>query len=401
MQEAIIYDHLRTPRGKGRPDGALHSVTPVRLLAQVLRALRERNGFDAALVEDVIAGCGSPVGEQGSAIGRTASIVAGYPDSVPGQQIHRYCASGLEAVNQAAARVIAGHCELLIACGVESMSRVPIGSSGAAWSSDPAVAYDIHFVPQGISADLIASLHGHTREQADAYAVESQRRAAHAWERGYFDCSVVPVVDEIGQVLLEKDELLRPATSLEGLAKLPAAFENLGAAGFDVQAILRFPEVEKINHIHTAGNSSGIVDGAGGVLIGTAEIGKKLGLRPRARIRACASVGSNPTLMLTGPTPSALGALRKAGMDKSDIDLFELNEAFASVVMLYMEQMDIPHEAINVNGGAIAMGHPIGATGAMILGIALDELERRGLGTALVNLCVGSGMGTATIIERL
>jgi acetyl-CoA C-acetyltransferase len=401
MHEALIYDHVRTPRGKGRTDGSLHSVSPVRLLAQVLQALQKRNGFDAALVEDVVAGCGSPVGEQGSAIGRSALIMAGYPDTVPGQQIHRYCASGLEAVNQVAAKVIAGHCEFMIACGVESMSRVPIGSSGAAWSSDPSLAYNIHFVPQGISADLIASLHGHTREQADAYAAESQRRAAHAWEQGYFDGSIVPVVDEIGQVLLDKDELLRPSTTPEVLAKLPAAFDKLGAAGFDAQARLRFPEVESINHIHTAGNSSGIVDGAGGVLIGTPEIGEQLGLSPRARIRACASVGSDPTLMLTGPTPSAKRALQKAGMNKGDIDLFELNEAFASVVMLYMEQMDIPHQQINVNGGAIAMGHPIGATGAMILGIALDELERRGLGTALVNLCVGSGMGTATIIERI
>jgi len=401
MHEALIYDHVRTPRGKGRPDGSLHSVSPVRLLAQVLQALQKRNGFDAALIEDVVAGCGSPVGEQGSAIGRSALIMAGYPDTVPGQQIHRYCASGLEAVNQAAAKVIAGHCDLMIACGVESMSRVPIGSSGAAWSSDPSLAYDIHFVPQGISADLIASLHGHTREQADAYAAESQRRAAYAWEQGYFDGSILPVVDEIGQVLLDRDELLRPSTTTEVLAKLPAAFEKMGAAGFDLQAGLRFPEVAKINHIHTAGNSSGIVDGAGGLLIGTAAMGKQLGLSPRARIVACASVGSDPTLMLTGPTPSAKRALQKAGMDKGDIDLFELNEAFASVVMLYMEQMDIPHEQINVNGGAIAMGHPIGATGAMILGTALDELERRGLGTALVNLCVGSGMGTATIIERM
>jgi acetyl-CoA C-acetyltransferase len=401
MHEAIIYDHVRTPRGKGIPDGSLHSVSPVRLLAQVLEALQKRNDFDAGLIEDVVAGCGSPVGEQGSAIGRSALIMAGYPDHVPGQQIHRYCASGLEAVNQAAAKVIAGHCDLMIACGVESMSRIPIGSSGAAWSSDPSLAYGIHFVPQGISADLVASLHGHTREQADAYAAESQRRAAHAWEQGYFNGSVVPVVDEIGQVLLAKDELLRPSTTTEVLAKLPPAFEKMGEVGFDVQAMLRFPQVEKINHIHTAGNSSGIVDGAGGLLIGTPGIGDQLGLTPRARIRACASVGSDPTLMLTGPTPSARRALEKAGMDKGDIDLFELNEAFASVVMLYMEQMDIPHEQINVNGGAIAMGHPIGATGAMILGIALDELERRGLGTALVNLCVGSGMGTATIVERL
>ena len=401
MNEALIFDHVRTPRGKGSPKGSLHSVSPVRLLAQVLISLRERNGLDTRLVEDVIAGCGSPVGEQGSAIGRSALVAAEYPVSVPGQQIHRYCASGLEAVNQAAAKVVSGQCELVIGCGVESMSRVPIGSSGAAWSSDPSLAYGIHFVPQGISADLIATLHGYSRGDADAYAVESQRRAAAAWDNGYFDQSVVPVIDEIGMPLLARDELVRPGTTMEVLAKLPPAFEAMGNMGFDRQAILRFPEVETIVHIHTAGNSSGIVDGAGGALVGTAEMGKKLGLRPRARIRACATVGSDPTLMLTGPTPSAHRALEKGGMSKADIDLFELNEAFASVVLLYMEEMDIPFDQINVNGGAIAMGHPIGATGVMVLGTALDELERRGLGTALVNLCVGSGMGTATIIERL
>ncbi len=401
MNDAYIFDHVRTPRGKGRPDGALHSVSPTRLLAQVLVALRDRNALDTALVEDVIAGCGSPIGEQGSAIGRTALIMAGYPGSVPGQQIHRYCASGLEAVNQAAAKVASGQCELLIACGVECMSRVPIGSSGAAWSADPSVAYHNYFVPQGIAADLIATLHGHQREDVDAYAVESQRRAAQAWDEGRFSASVIPVVDEIGLTLLERDEHLRPSTTLESLAKLPPAFEKMGAAGFDTQAILRFPEAGSIRHVHTAGNSSGIVDGAGGVLVASLEQGRALGLEPRARIRACASVGSDPTLMLTGPTPSAQRVLAKAGMDKGDIDLFELNEAFSSVVLLYMEEMDIPHDRINVNGGAIAMGHPIGATGVMVLGTALDEIERRGLGTALVNLCVGSGMGTATIIERV
>jgi len=401
LTEALIFDNVRTPRGKGRPDGALHSVSPVRLLAQVLAALRDRNQFDAGLVEDVIAGCGSPVGEQGSAIGRSALIAAGYPDTVPGQQIHRYCASGLEAVNQAAAKVISGQCDLVIACGVESMSRVPIGSSGGAWSSDPSVAYDIHFVPQGISADLIATLQGFSRADLDAYAVESQRRAAMAWEKGYFDRSIVPVLDEIGLQLLARDELIRPSTNMEVLAKLKPAFAAMGDIGFDQQAILRFPEAEKIKHVHTAGNSSGIVDGAGGALLANAETGNRLGLRPRARIIACASVGSDPTLMLTGPTPAAQRALKKAGMARADIDLFELNEAFSAVVLLYMREMDIAHEDINVNGGAIAMGHPIGATGVMVLGIALDELERRGLGTALVNLCVGSGMGTATIIERV
>lgn len=401
MIEAYIFDHVRTPRGKGRPNGALHSVSPVNMLAQVLISLRERNELDTALVEDVIAGCGSPIGEQGSAIGRSAVLAADYAVTTPGQQIHRFCSSGLEAVNLAAAKIVSGQCDLVVACGVESMSRIPIGSSGGAWSSDPSLAHEIYFVPQGISADLIATQHGFSRTDVDAYAAESQRRAGSAWDKGYFDRSVIPVVDEIGMTLLDRDEAMRPATTVEDLAKLPAAFVGQGDMGFDQQAILKFPEVEKIEHIHTAGNSSGIVDGAGGALIGTAEMGKKLGLTPRARIRSCASVGTDPTLMLTGPTPSAQKALEKAGMKKSDIDLFELNEAFASVVLLYMDEMDIPHEQINVNGGAIAMGHPIGATGVMIMGTALDEMERRGLGTALVNLCVGAGMGTATIIERV
>jgi len=401
MCEAYIFDHLRTPRGKGRPDGALHPVSPVDLLAQVLINLRDRNGLDTALVEDVIAGCGSPIGEQGSAIGRSACLAADYACNVPGQQIHRFCSSGLEAVNLAAAKVVAGHCDLVIACGVESMSRIPIGSSGGAWSSDPSLAYKIHFVPQGISADLIATLHGFSREDLDAYAVESQRRSAAAWEHGYFRQSVVPVVDSIGLPLLESDEAIRPGTSMESLARLPPAFTAIGDMGFDQQAILKYPVVEKIDHVHTAGNSSGIVDGAGAALIGSAAMGEKLGLEPRARIRACASIGTDPTLMLTGPTPSAQLALKKAGMQRSDIDLFELNEAFASVVLLFMQEMSVPHEQINVNGGAIAMGHPIGATGVMILGTLLDEMERRDLGTGLVNLCVGAGMGTATIIERL
>lgn len=401
MSEAYIYDHLRTPRGKGRPDGGLHSVSPVNMLAQVLAQLRDRNSLDTALVEDVIAGCGSPIGEQGSAIGRSACLAADYASTVPGQQIHRYCSSGLEAVNLAAAKVTSGQCELVIACGVESMSRIPIGSSGGAWSSDPSLAYKIHFVPQGISADLIATLHGYSRENVDAYAAQSQQRAAAAWENGYFERSVFPVVDEIGMPLIEKDEAIRPGTTPESLGKLPAVFTRLGEMGFNQQAILKFPQIEKIEHVHTAGNSSGIVDGAAGALIGSAAMGEQLGLKPRARIRSCASVGTDPTLMLTGPTPSAQIALRKAGMERPDIDLFELNEAFASVVLLFMDEMDVPHEQINVNGGAIAMGHPIGATGVMILGTVLDELERRGLGTALVNLCVGAGMGTATIIERI
>jgi len=400
MRDAYIYDHVRTPRGKARADGALHSVSPVNLLAQVLASLRDRNDLDTSLVEDVIAGCGSPIGEQGSAIGRSAVLAADYADTVPGQQIHRYCSSGLEAVNLAAAKISAAQCELIVACGVESMSRIPIGSSGGAWSSDPELAHKIHYVPQGVSADLIATIHGYSRDDLDEYAVASQRRAAHAWEEGRFNGSVSPVVDEIGRVLLDKDEAIRPQTDMEGLGKLPPAFTGLGDLGFDQQAILKYPQLEKIDHSHTAGNSSAIVDGAGAVLIGSEDIGAVLGIKPRARIRSCASVGTDPTLMLTGPGPSARIALDKAGMDRTDIDLFELNEAFASVVLLFMEELDIPHEQINVNGGAIAMGHPIGATGTMILGTALDELERQEQATALVNLCVGAGMGTATIIER-
>ena len=401
MRDAYIFDHVRTPRGKGRPDGALHTVSPVNLLAQSLTHLRERVDLDTTLVEDVIAGCGSPIGEQGSAIGRSAVLAADYAQSTPGQQIHRYCSSGLEAVNLAAAKISSEQCELVVASGVESMSRIPIGSSGGAWSSDPELADKIHFVPQGIAADLIASLHGYSREDLDRYAAASQQRAAQAWEDGRFDGSVGPVVDEIGTLLLSKDEAIRAATSQESLGKLKPVFAELGKLGFDQQAILKYPQLDSIDHVHTAGNSSGIVDGAAAALIGSAEMGERLGIKPRARIRSCASVGTDPTIMLTGPTPSARIALEKAKMSRSDIDLFELNEAFASVVLLFMEELDIPHEQINVNGGSIAMGHPIGATGVMILGTALDELERRGQGTALVNLCVGAGMGTATIIERL
>lgn len=401
MQDAYIYDHIRTPRGRARPDGALHSVSPVNLLSQVLAALRDRNELDTSLVEDVIAGCGSPIGEQGSAIGRSAALAADYDLAVPGQQIHRYCSSGLEAVNLAAAKVGSGQCDLIVACGVESMSRIPIGSSGGAWSSDPELADKIHYVPQGVSADLIATIHGFTRTDLDQYAMASQHRAAAAWEERRFNGSVCPVRDEIGELLLEKDEAIRPGTDMEALGKLPPAFAGAGELGFDRQAILKYPQLARIEHVHTAGNSSGIVDGAGAALIGNAGIGEALGLKPRARIRSCASVGTDPTLMLTGPTPSARIALDKARMARRDIDLFELNEAFAAVVLLFMEEFDVPHEQINVNGGAIAMGHPIGATGVMTLGTALDELERRGLSTALVNLCVGAGMGTATIIERL
>ena len=401
MTDAYIFDHVRTPRGKAKPSGALHSVTSVELLGQVLQQLRDRNGLDTALVEDVVAGCGSPVGEQGSAIGRAACLYADYSITCPGQQVNRFCSSGLEAVNIAAAKVMAGQCDLTIGCGVESMSRIPIGSSGGAWSSDPSLAYKIHYVPQGISADLIATRNGISRADLDLYSVESQRRASHAWDQGYFDRSVFTVVDDIGLPLLSRDEYIRAGTQFEDLARLPSAFEAMGANAYDAQALLKFPEVERISHVHTAGNSSGLVDGAGGVLIGSKEMGEALGLKPRARIRSFASIGSDPTEMLTGPTPAALLALKKAGMDSTDIDLFELNEAFAAVVLVFMDEMNIVHDRINVNGGSIAMGHPIGATGAMILGTVLDELERQDKSTSLINLCVGAGMGTATIIERV
>jgi acetyl-CoA C-acetyltransferase len=402
MTEAYILDHLRTPRGRGKPDGALHAVTPIQLLTQVLAALRDRNGLDTALVEDVIIGCVSPVGEQGANIARLAVLHAGYEQGVPGKQLNRFCASGLEAVNSAAALVMSGQADLVVAGGVESMSRVPMGSDGGAMATDPQVAWNSYFVPQGIGADLIATLHGISREDCDRYALESQRRAARAWQQGRFDRSVIPVRNRLGQIVLERDEHMRPDTTAEGLAALRPAFEMPGRqAGFDSVAIQRYPEVEAIRHVHTGGNSSGIVDGAAAVLVASRPMAEKLGLAPRARIRAFASVGSEPTIMLTGPAPSAARALAKAGMARGDIELFELNEAFASVVLRFMQQLDVPHEQINVNGGAIAMGHPLGATGAMVFGTLLDEMERRELGTGLVNLCVGAGMGTATILERV
>ena len=402
MTDAYIYDHVRSPRGRGRSDGSLHEVTPVDLTSQVLTQLRERNDLDTSKLDDVVLGCTAPVGEQGAVIARTALLNADYAESVPGKQLNRFCASGLEAVNTAAGQVMAGQSDLTIGGGVECMSRVPMGSDSGAMHADPAIAYKIYFVPQGIGADLIASKWGFSREDVDAYAVESQRRAAHAWDNGYFEGSVVPIKDHIGMTLLDKDEHIRPGTTVEDLAGLKAAFEVPGEqAGFDAVALQKYPEVEAINHVHTAGNSSGIVDGAAAVLVGNKEIGDALGLQPRARIKGFASIGTDPTIMLTGPAPSAEKVLKRCGMTTDDIDLFELNEAFASVVMLYMQLLDIPHDKINVNGGAIAMGHPLGATGAMILGTVLDELERRDLNTALINLCIGGGMGTATIIERV
>lgn len=402
MADAFIYDHVRTPRGRGKADGALHEVTPIELSRQVLNALRARNNLDTSLVDDVVLGCVAPVGEQGANIARVAAIHAGYDQSVPGKQVNRFCASALEAVNSAAAQIMAGQSDMAIGGGVESMSRIPMGADGGAWPVDPQVAFHSYFVPQGISADLIATRYGFSRQDLDAYALESQKRAAHAWDSGYFDKSVLPVVDSIGEVLLSRDEHMRPDTTMESLGGLRVAFEVPGQqAGFDSVAIQRYPDVETIHHVHTGGNSSGIVDGAAGVLLGTAEIGKRAGLTPRARIRGFASTGSEPTIMLTGPSYATEKVLKRAGMSVSDIDLFELNEAFASVVLRYMQKLNISHDIMNVNGGAIAMGHPLGATGAMILGTVLDELERRDLNTALVTLCIGAGMGTATIIERV
>ena len=400
--EAFIYDHVRTPRGRGRADGALHTVTPVNLAAQALAALATRNSLDTTLLDDVVLGCVTPVGEQGANIARTAVLHAGFAESVPGKQLNRFCASGLEAVNTAAAQVMSGQSDLVVGGGVESMSRVPMGADGGAWPIDPAVAWPLYFVPQGISADLIATIDGYSREQVDAYALESQRRAAHAWQQGWFAGSIVPVRDLLGEVLLARDEYMRPQTTAADLAGLKPAFVVPGEqGGFDAVALQRYPAVEAIRHVHTAGNSSGIVDGAAAVLVGSKGMARKLGLKPRARIRAFASIGSEPTIMLTGPAAASRKALKRARMAPGDIDLWEINEAFSAVVLRYLRDMQLDPARVNVAGGAIAMGHPLGATGAIVLGIVLDELERRGLSTALVTLCIGAGMGTATIIERV
>jgi len=402
MTDAYIFDHVRSPRGRGRSNGALHEVKPIDLAAQVLASLRDRNELDTSKVDDVVFGCVMPVGEQGSCVTRLAVLNADYDQTVPGKQINRFCASGLEAINSAAAQVMSGQSDLTIGGGLESMSRVPMGSDSGAMHADPAFAYKSYFVPQGIGADLIATKYGFSREDVDAYAVESQRRATNAWDNGYFDNSVIPIQDRIGVTLLDKDEHIRPGTTFEDLAGLKAAFEIPGEqAGFDSVALQKYPELEAINHVHTGGNSSGIVDGSAAVLIGSKDMGDALGLKPRVRIKGFASIGTDPTIMLTGPAPSAEKVLKRCGMTTDDIDLFELNEAFASVVMLFMQKLGIDHDRINVNGGAIAMGHPLGATGTMIFGTVLDELERRDLNTALINLCVGGGMGTATIIERV
>jgi len=402
MTEAFIYDHVRSPRGRGKQGGSLNAVTPINLVTQVLQALRDRNELDTAILDDVILGCVSPVGEQGANIARVGAIMADYAQSVPGKQINRFCASGLEAVNSAASQVMSGQSDAVVGGGVECMSRVPMGSDGGAMAIDPQTAYKTYFAPQGIGADLIATLHGFSRHDVDAYALESQKRAAHAWQNGYFARSVIPVRDHLGDVVLDHDETVRADATMESLGSLNPAFAMMGdQAGFDDVAIQKYPQVEAIDHVHTAGNSSGIVDGAAAVLVGSREAGERMGLKPRARIRAFASIGSEPTIMLTGPAPASQKALKRAGMSPADIDLWELNEAFASVVLLYMRLLEVPHDRINVNGGAIAMGHPLGATGAIVLGTLLDEMERRDLSTGLVTLCIGAGMGTATIIERV
>lgn len=402
MPEAYVYDHVRTPRGRGKKDGALHQVPAVRLAAHTLEAIRDRNGLDTKSVDDVVLGCVDPVGEAGGDIARAAVFAAGYDNSVPGMQINRFCASGLDAVNMGASQVMAGQHDLVITGGVESMSRVGLGASGGAWPIDPQVAVPSYFMPQGVSADLIASKYGFSRDDVDAYAVESQKRSKHAWDKGYFDKSVVPVKDINGITLLKQDEHMRPETNMQSLASLNASFELMGSmGGFDGVAVDAHPDVEKVNHVHHAGNSSGIVDGAAAVLIGSRTAGKRSGLKARARIRAFANIGSEPALMLTGPVDVTEKLLKKSKMSFDDIDLIEINEAFASVVLRYLQAFDLDPKKVNVNGGAIAMGHPLGATGAMILGTVLDELERRDLNTALVTLCIGAGMGTATIIERV
>ena len=402
MAEAFIYDAVRTPRGRGRKDGALHEVTPMELAVTALRAIRDRNRLDTALVDDVVLGVVDPVGEQGACIARVAALCADYADSVPGVVVSRFCASGLEACNQAAAQILSGQSDLVVGGGVESMSRIPMLSSGGAWPADPQVALKTYFVPQGVSADMIATLWDYSRADVDRFAVESQRRANLAWDSGAFDRSIVPVTDRNGLTILDRDEHMRPGTTLDSLAALKPSFQEIGEQhGFDAVILQRYPEVERVTHVHHAGNSSGIVDGAAAVLIGSQAAGLRAGIRPRARIRAFATIGSEPAIMLTGPSYAAERALQRAGMRASDIDLFELNEAFAAVVMRFMDLMQVPHDKINVNGGAIAMGHPLGATGAMILGILLDELERRDLNTGMATLCVGAGMGIATIIERV
>lgn len=401
MSEAFVYDAIRTPRGKGKKDGSLHEVKPVNLLAGLLSELQRRNDLDTAAVDDVVMGVVSPIGEQGSVLPKVAALKAGWDWRCSGVQLNRFCASGLEAVNMAAMKVKSGWEDLVVAGGVESMSRVPIGSDGGAWAQDPETNSATLFVPQGIGADLIATLNGFTRADVDAFALESQKRATAARAAGHFGHSVVAVKDTLGQTILAQDEFIKPGTTMEGLGGLKPAFEQLGAMGFDAVALQRYPQVERIHHVHHAGNSSGIVDGAAAMLIGSEAAGKQHGFTPRARIVAVALSGADPTIMLTGPMPAARKALAKAGLSIDQIDLFEVNEAFAAVPMKFMQEMGVPHEKVNVNGGAIAMGHPLGATGAMILNTLIDELHRTGKRYGLVTLCVGGGMGIATIVERV
>ena len=399
--EAYIFDAVRTPRGRGKKDGALHSVKPITLLTTVLKALQERNSLDTAQVDDIVMGCVTAVGDQGADIAKTAALAADWDEVVAGVTLNRFCASGLEAVNLAAMKVRSGWEDLVVAGGVEGMSRVPMGSDGGAWATDPATNLHTGFMPQGIGADLIATLEGFSREDVDGFAVKSQQKAANAWEKGYFSKSIVPVTDQNGVMILDRDEHVRGNTTVESLSSLKPSFQMMGEMGFDGVAREKYHYVEKINHVHHAGNSSGIVDGATALLIGSEAKGKAMGLKPRARILASAVTSTDPTIMLTGPAPAARKALEKAGMTSDQIDLFEVNEAFASVVMRFQKELSVPDEKVNVNGGAIAMGHPLGATGAMILGTLLDELERRELRYGLATLCVGGGMGIATIIERV
>lgn len=403
MTEAYIYDAVRSPRGKGRSDGSLHEITALDLAAQVLGSVNDRNELDGHEVEDIAYGCVSPVGEQGAVISRMAALKAGYADTTSAIQVNRFCGSGLEAVNIAAGKIKSGEADLAIGGGVESMSRIPMGSDGLGGMADPTLVFQEYFVPQGISADLIATKYGYSRDDVDAYAVESQKRAAKSWEEKRFDKSILAIKDVIGETVLDRDELMRPETDMQSLGALNPAFQMMGEQmpGFNDVAILKHPDIEKMNHVHHAGNSSGIVDGAAAVLVGNEEAGTKFGLKPRARIVSMAAIGSEPTIMLTGPEFAAQKALKRAGMEASDIDVWELNEAFAAVVLRFMDAMNVDHSDMNVNGGAIAMGHPLGATGAMILGTVLDELERSNKQTALATLCIGGGMGIATIIERV
>ena len=402
MTEAYIYDAIRTPRGKGKNTGSLHELSPVKLASKTLKKIKERNNLDTKLIDDVVLGCVHPVNEQGSDIARIAVLDADFDQAVPGTQIDRFCASGLEACNIAAAQIMSGQSDMTIGGGVESMSRVPMGSAGGAWMTDPSIAFKTYFVPQGISADLLATKYNYSRDDVDLFAVNSQIKASKAWKNNYFNSSIIDIYDQNGDLMLNHDELIRKDTTMQTLAALEPSFKKIGKdSGLDKIALMKYPDNDHINHVHHAGNSSGIVDGAAAVLIGNKEIGKKLDLKPRAKIKAFSSIGTEPTIMLTGPEHATNKVFKRTKMNAKDIDLYEVNEAFAAVVLRYLEALDISENKVNVNGGAIAMGHPLGATGAMLLGTLLDELERKDLTTGLVTLCVGAGMGTATIIERV